>query len=146
MNARIMQIRALDKKTSSLTDAKDIVPKGASWINAVREAIGMTAVQLAKRLGVTQPRVAKMEANEENLKLSTMKKAAKAMNCDFVYYFKPKSTFQNIVQTQAQKKAEEIILGVNLNMALENQDIDSKEAIDDMAADFINKNTKRIWD
>ena len=146
MNARIMQIRALDKKTSSLTDAKDIVPKGASWINAVREAIGMTAVQLAKRLGVTQPRVAKMEANEENLKLSTMKKVAKAMNCDFVYYFKPKSTFQNIVQTQAQKKAEEIILGVNLNMALENQSIESKEAIDDMAEDFINENTKRIWD
>lgn len=146
MNARIMQIRALDKKTSSLTDAKDIVPKGASWINAVREAIGMTAVQLAKRLGVTQPRVAKMEANEENLKLSTMKKVANAMNCDFVYYFKPKSTFQNIVQTQAQKKAEEILLGVNLNMALENQSIESKEAIDDMAADFINENTKRIWD
>ena len=48
--------------------------------------------------------------------------------------------------TRAQKKAEEIILGVNLNMALENQDIDSKEAIDDMAADFIYKNTKRIWD
>ena len=146
MNARIMQIRALDKKTSSLTNAKDIVPKGASWINAVREAIGMTAVQLAKRLGVTQPRVAKMEANEENLKLSTMKKVANAMNCDFVYYFKPKATFQDIVNVQAQKKAEEIILGVNLNMALENQDIDSKEAIDDMAADFINKNTKRIWD
>ena len=146
MNARIMQIRALDKKTSSLSDAKNVIPKGSSWINAVREAIGMTAVQLAKRLGVTQPRVAKMEANEENLKLSTMKKVANAMNCDFVYYFKPKSTFQNIVQTQAQKKAEEIILGVNLNMALENQDIDSKEAIDDMAADFIYKNTKRIWD
>ena len=146
MNARIMQIRALDKKTSSLTDAKDIVPKGASWINAVREAIGMTAGQLAKRLGVKQPRVAKMEANEENLKISTMKKAAKAMNCDFVYYFKPKSTFQDIVNVQARKKAEEIILGVNLNMALENQDIDSKEAIDDMAADFIYKNTKRIWD
>ena len=108
MNARIMQIKALDKKTTLLSDAKNVIPKGSSWINAVREAIGMTAVQLAKRLGVTQPRVAKMEANEENLKLSTMKKAAKAMNCDFVYYFKPKSTFQDIVNVQAQKKAEEI--------------------------------------
>lgn len=146
MNARIMQIRALDKKTSSLSDAKNIVPKGVSWINTVREAIGMTAVQLAKRLGVTQPRIAKMEINEENLKLSTMKKVAQAMNCDFVYYFKPKTTFQDIVQIQAKKKAEEILLGVNLNMALENQDIQTKEAVNDMAADFINGNTKRIWD
>lgn len=146
MNTRIMQIRALDKKTSSLSDAKNIVPKGVSWINTVREAIGMTAVQLARRLGVTQPRIAKMEINEENLKLSTMKKVAQAMNCDFVYYFKPKTTFQDIVQIQAKKKAEEILLGVNLNMALENQDIQTKEAIDDMAADFINGNTKKIWD
>ena len=112
MNTRIMQIRALDKKTSSLSDAKNIVPKGVSGINTVREAIGMTAVQLAKRLGVTQPRIAKMEINEENLKLSTMKKVAQAMNCDFVYYFKPKTTFQDIVQIQAKKKAEEILLGV----------------------------------
>ena len=146
MNTRIMQIRALDKKTSSLSDAKNIVPKGVSWINTVREAIGMTAVQLAKRLGVTQPRIAKMEINEENLKLSTMKKVAQAMNCDFVYYFKPKTNFQDIVQIQAKKKAEEILLGVNLNMALENQDIQTKEAVNDMAADFINGNTKRIWD
>ena len=146
MNTRIMQIRALDKKTSSLLDAKNIVPKGVSWINTVREAIGMTAVQLAKRLGVTQPRIAKMEINEENLKLSTMKKVAQAMNCDFVYYFKPKTTFQDIVQIQAKKKAEEILLGVNLNMALENQDIQTKEAVNDMATGFINGNTKRIWD
>ena len=146
MNARIMQIRALDKKTSSLTDARNIVPKDNSWINTVREAIGMTAVQLAKRLGVTQPRIAKMEVNEENLKLSTMKKVAEAMNCDFVYYFKPKTSFQDIVQTQAKKKAEEILLGVNLNMALENQDIQTKEAVDDMADDFVNGNTKKIWD
>ena len=146
MNTRIMQIRALDKKTSSLPDARNIVPKGNSWINTVREAIGMTAVQLAKRLGVTQPRIAKMEANEENLKLCTMKKLAEAMNCDFVYYFKPKTSFQDIVQNQAKKKAAEILLGVNLNMALENQDIQTKEAVDDMADDFIKGNTKRIWD
>ena len=146
MNLRIMQIRALDKKTSSLSDARNIIPKGSSWINTVREAIGMTAVQLAKRLGVTQPRIASMEVNEENLKLCTLKNVPEAMNCDFVYYFKPKTTFQDIVQNQAMKKAEEILLGVNLNMALENQDIRTKEAIDDMADDFISGNTKRIWD
>ena len=95
MNTRIMQIRALDKKTSSLTAAKNIVPNGSSWINTVREAIGMTALQLATRLGVTQPRITKMESNEENLKLSTMKKGAAALDCEFVYYFKPKSTFQD---------------------------------------------------
>lgn len=146
MNTRIMQIRALDKKTSSLTDAKNIVPRGSGWINTVRKALGMTAVQFAKRLGVTQPRIAKLESNEENLKLSTMKKVAEALDCEFAYYFKPKTTFQDTVKNQAKRKAEEIIRGVNLNMALENQDIQTQEAVNDMANDFINENTKMIWD
>lgn len=36
MNTRIMQIRALDKKTSSLTDARNIVSRSTGWINTVR--------------------------------------------------------------------------------------------------------------
>ena len=70
MNARVLQIRALDKKTSELKSVNNIVPRGSGWINTVREAIGMTASQLAVRLGVTQPRITKMETNEDNLKLS----------------------------------------------------------------------------
>ncbi|MGN0749168.1 MAG: mobile mystery protein A, partial [Treponema sp.] len=131
MNARVLQIRALDKKTFDLKSAKNIVPQPSGWIKTVREAIGMTVSQLATRLGVTQPRITKMESNENNLKLSTMKKAAEAMNCEFVYYFKPKTTFQNLVDEQAQKKAAEVLKTVNVNMALENQEIAEDEAVKD---------------
>lgn len=146
MNARILQIKALDKKTSELKSTNDIIPKDSGWISSVREAIGMTASQLAKRLGVTQPRITKMESNEENLKLSTMKKIAEALNCEFVYYFKPKTSFQNIVEEQAVKKSCEILKNVNINMSLENQGISIEEAVEDFASDFINNKTKQIWD
>lgn len=146
MDARVLQIRALDKKTSALKSADNIVPHGSGWINTVREAIGMTKSQLAARLGITQPRITKMESNEENLKLSTMKKTAEAMNCEFVYYFKPKTTFQNLVDSQAQKKAAEILQSVNVNMALEKQEIETDEAIKDFAADLINSKIKQIWE
>lgn len=146
MNTRTLQLRALDKKTSGLKSADNIVSRGSGWINTVREAIGMTASQLAARLGVTQPRITKMEANEEKLKLSTMKKTAEAMNCEFVYYFKPKTTFQNLVEEQAEKKAEEILKTVNLNMALENQAISAEDAVKDFAADLINTKIKKIWE
>lgn len=146
MNIRILQIRALDKKTSDLKSAKNIVPQPFGWIKTVREAIGMTVSQLAARLGVTQPRITKMESNEDNLKLSTMKKAAEAMNCEFVYYFKPKTTFQNLVDEQAQKKAAEVLKTVNVNMALENQEIAEDEAVKDFASDLINTKIKQIWD
>ena len=135
MDARILQIRALDKKTSELKSSNNIVPHGSGWINTVREAIGMT-----------QPRITKMETNEENLKLSTMKKTAEAMNCEFVYYFKPKTTFQNLVEEQAQKKAAEILKSVNINMALEDQEISADENIKDFATDLINSKIKQIWE
>lgn len=146
MDARVLQIRALDKKTSDLKSAKNIVPQPFGWIKTVREAIGMTVSQLAARLGVTQPRITKMESNEDNLKLSTMKKAAEAMNCEFVYYFKPRTTFQNLVDEQAQKKAAEVLKTVNVNMALENQEIAEDEAVKDFASDLINTKIKQIWD
>ena len=136
----------MDKKTSDLKSAKNIVPQCSGWIKTVREAIGMTVSQLAARLGVTQPRITKMESNEDNLKLSTMKKAAEAMNCEFVYYFKPKTTFQNLVDEQAQKKAAEVLKTVNVNMALENQEIAEDEAVKDFASDLINTKIKQIWD
>lgn len=146
MDARVLQIRALDKKTSDLKSAKNIVPRTSGWIKTVREAIGMTVSQLAARLGVAQPRITKMESNEDNLKLSTMKKAAEAMNCEFVYYFKPRTTFQNLVDEQAQKKAAEVLKTVNVNMALENQEIAEDEAVKDFASDLINTKIKQIWD
>ena len=146
MDSRTLQIRALDKKTSGLKSAGNIIPRGSGWINTVREAIGMTARQLAIRLGVSQPRITKMESNEDNLKLSTMKKAAEAMNCEFVYYFKPKTTFQNLVEEQAQKKAFEVLRTVNVNMALENQEIAEEDAVKDFAADLINSKIRQIWD
>ena len=146
MNARVLQIRALDKKTFDLKSAKNIAPQPSGWIKTVREAIGMTVSQLAARLGVTQPRITKMESNEDNLKLSTMKKAAEAMNCEFVYYFKPRTTFQNLVDEQAQKKAAEVLKTVNVNMALENQEIAEDEVVKDFASDLINTKIKQIWD
>ena len=146
MNARVLQIRALDKKTFDLKSAKNIVPQSSGWIKTVREAIGMTVSQLAARLGVTQPRITKMESNEDNLKLSTMKKAAEAMNCEFVYYFKPRTTFQNLVDEQAQKKAAEVLKTVNVNMSLENQEIAEYEVVKDFASDLINTKIKQIWD
>ena len=80
------------------------------------------------------------------MKISTMEKVAAAVNCDFVYYFKPKTSFQDIVETQAKQKAEAILKTVNLNMALEDQTVAAKEAVEDMVSDFINHNTKQIWD
>ena len=45
-----------------------------------------------------------------------------------------------------QKKAAEVLKTVNVNMALENQEIAEDEAVKDFASDLINTKIKQIWD
>lgn len=146
MNKRLILLRALTHKTGNLAQFRDAQPPKQGWISAVRQALGMTAKQLAGRVGLSQPRIAKMELNENNLKISTMKKIAEGLDCDFVYGFVPKSSLQETINRQARKKAEEILANVNTNMALEDQLADNPHILADVADDIIAKNIKRIWD
>ena len=146
MNQRLILLRALAHKTGNLAQFRDAQPPKQGWIYADRSAPGMTAKQLAERVGLSQPRIAKMELNENNLKISTMKKIAEGLDCDFVYGFIPKSSLQETIKRQAHKKAEAILSSVNTNMALEDQLADDPHILTDMADEMIAKNIRRIWD
>ena len=146
MNKRLILLRALSRKMGNLAQLRDTQPPKQGWISAVRQALGMTAKQLAERVGLSQPRIAKMELNENNLKISTMKKIAEGLDCDFVYGFVPKSSLQETINQQARKKAEAILSNVNTNMALEDQLADDPNILTDVADEMIAKNIKRIWD
>lgn len=122
------------------------MPGRQGWVSAVRQALGMTALQLAKRLGVSQPRITKMESNEKNLKISTMEKIAQSLDCDFVYGFVPKESLQATISKQARQKAAQILTKVNANMALEDQLAKDPHILDDLANEMTAKNIKRIWD
>ena len=146
MNQRLILLRALAHKTGNLAQLRAAQPPKQGWISAVRRALGMTAKQLAERVGLSQPRIAKMELNENNLKISIMKKIAEGLDCDFVYGFIPKSSLQETIKRQAHKKAEAILSSVNTNMALEDQLVDDPHILTDMADEMIAKNIRRIWD
>lgn len=146
MNSHLIQLKALDKKLSPLKQLVPVIPRSQSWIRTLREALGMTAQQLAKRIGISQSRIAYMEQNEKNLKVSTLEKVAQSMNCTFVPLFIPNESLEINVRTQAQKKAAEIIASVNQNMALENQLSSSEDILSDMTDDLIQNNIKQIWD
>ena len=53
---------------------------GGSIIRIAREAEGLTQAQLAKRLGITQPSVARLEKAGDNVTLATLQRALNVMN------------------------------------------------------------------
>src|SRR5688572_7101216 len=53
---------------------------GGALIRVAREAESLTQAQLAKRLGITQPSVARLEKAGDNVTLATLQRALNVMN------------------------------------------------------------------
>jgi predicted DNA-binding mobile mystery protein A len=96
-------------------------PEG--WLRTVRNALGMSGAQLAKRMGVTRARVAQAEHAEltGGVTLKSMQATAAAMGCRFVYAIVPPERIEDIVMEQARKKAMAIVGTASEHMALEGQ-------------------------
>lgn len=116
------------------------------WLKTIREFLGMTSTQFAKKIQVSQSRVINMEQNEKNLKISTMERIADSLDCDFIYAFVPRENIETIFYNQARKKALKILKKVNHNMGLENQLAPNNKILDDLIKELLDGNIARIWD
>ena len=143
-NKKILR-RSYQKKFDILKKAVIERPK-QGWLKTIREFLGMTTTQLAKKIDVSQPRVINMEKNEQNIKISTMERIANALNCDFVYALVPRENIDDIIYNQAKKKALKIMNKVNKNMGLENQLAESEDTLEDLIKELSDNNIARIWD
>lgn len=95
------------------------------WVRAIREALGMTAGDLADRMGVSQPSVTRLEQSERDgvVRLDTLTRVADALECDVVYALVPRRPLEEMVTAQARRRARERVTQVAHTMALENQGV-----------------------
>jgi predicted DNA-binding mobile mystery protein A len=96
-------------------------PEG--WLRTVRNALGMSGAEVAKKMGVTRARVTQAEHAElaGGITLKSMQATAEAMGCRFVYAIVPTGHIEDIIMAQARKKAMAIVGTASKHMALENQ-------------------------
>ena len=87
----------LDERFRELGPAKRYTPPVRGWIKALREALGMSTAQLAKRLGIKQPSLVALEQSEAKgtIELATLRRVAEALDCTLVYALVPKQTAGN---------------------------------------------------
>lgn len=142
---------SLDAKLSTLSFGKqeDIPSRG--WVRAIRQALGMSTVQMARRLNVSQPRITALEKAEMNrtLTLESLEKAAEALECSVVYALIPRNTLTQIVEERALFKAKKMMGRIDQTMALEGQNLDMttlQEDLKGMANDFIHTHYRQLWD
>jgi predicted DNA-binding mobile mystery protein A len=144
-------IRHLDKRFASLRPlAKNgRPPKG--WLRAIRDALGMTTAQFARRLGVSQPRIIELEQSEVSggVTLHTLQRAAEALGCRLVYVLIPETPLAETVRERAELVAQRQLAAVAHTMLLEDQSVKSKRANDDLRRTIIEKllqRPARLWD
>jgi transcriptional regulator with XRE-family HTH domain len=71
----------------------EVVRPAAGWLRTVREALGLTLADLAKRLGNSPPAVRSFEQAEaeDRITLASLRRAAAAMGCDVIYVLVPRT-------------------------------------------------------
>jgi predicted DNA-binding mobile mystery protein A len=132
-NQATLARKQLERRLAPLREMTfDAPPKG--WIKAIRESLGMTARQLAARMGVLPSRIPVIEKAEVTgaTTVRTLRRAAAAMNCAFVYAFVPIEPLDDILRERAMQKARKDVLRLDHTMRLENQallksDLDTEE-------------------
>lgn len=144
------QRRSLDEKLKAYHEAKHQPLPKSGWIRAIREALGMTSRQLAERMGIQQSGVILLERREVDKKasLEVLEKAARAMNCKFVYAFVPEESLEKVVDEQSQRAAAQILRSTLHTMSLELQNVaepEKKLHLEELATELKNKLDSRLW-
>ena len=125
-------------------------PPREGWIATLRQALGMSRPQLAKRLGVTRARVSQAEQAEVtgNVTLKTMHSFAEAMGCRFVYAMVPEGTVSAVIERQAIKKAKAVVTTASTHMALERQGLSEQQnarEVRRVADDLMRRMPPDLW-
>src|SRR6202158_4042306 len=142
LDARMRELRGLRSQT---------VPR-AGWFRAVRESLGLTARQLARRLKVNSSNILRMEERETKgaVTLESLDRAARAMGCRLVYAIVPEGAacLEEIVEAQPLALAKQLAGKVAHSMRLKNQTVGEAERdahVKALADDLKRRLDSRIW-
>lgn len=143
--------RQLDKRLSLLSNADMFARPPRGWIKAIREALGMTTAQLAKRLGVSQPRAVAIEKAEVQgaITLDSLERAAQALNCRLVYVLVPQKPLEALVTDRAEQVAQRRLQSARHTMTLEAQTVESADEqvqFKSLVHQLVMKAGSSLWD
>lgn len=142
--------RQLDAGLTRWRSAELPVRPPSGWIKAIREALGMPAAHLAKRLGLVPSTVLRLETSEadDTISLGSLRRAAEALDCELQYALVPRQSIAQTMESQANKVARERMTAVVHTMALEAQ-ATSNETVDtqvkELAESLLKGSRRELW-
>jgi predicted DNA-binding mobile mystery protein A len=135
-----LRLNQLEQALDPFQEASASPRPQRGWIRAIREATGVTVLELARRLGKVPSNINGLEKSEAEYRISlgTLRAAADALGCRLVYALVPKSgSIHDLSEQPARDKASENVRAVEHTMALEDQAVGG-------VPEKIEEETKRI--
>jgi predicted DNA-binding mobile mystery protein A len=126
-------------------------PAMGGWLRTIRSALGMTAKQLGRRIGVSQNAISEAERAEAEgrITLNTLRKIADGLNCELAYTLVPRMELDMIVYNRANQAAHRLVGDAAQGMALEDQATDDSAQAAEVGAvreSLIAAGSNQIWD
>jgi predicted DNA-binding mobile mystery protein A len=139
---------ALDRKLQEANLGPIKARPHAGWIQAAREALGMSQTTLARRLGISRGSASQLEHAELHggITISKLSEVAAALNCTLVYAIVPDDTFEQTVLDRARAVVAEDFRYAARTMELEAQGVSSeflRDALERAAQELVRKGD--VW-
>ena len=144
-------LRHLDQRFSGFRALANSQRPPKGWIRAIRDALGMTTAQFARRLKIAQPSAVELEQSEaaNRITLRTLERAAEALGCRLVYALIPAQPLEETVRNRAKLMAGRKLAAVEHSMRLEDQAVRGEKAQDELLRKMIDEllqKPARLWD
>jgi predicted DNA-binding mobile mystery protein A len=122
----------LDQRFAQMKPVSLFMPPPRGWLRAIRDALGMPAVQLARRLGMKAQSIADIEKSEASgtIQMKTLRRVAEALDCVVVYAIVPKTSLEDMVDARAREIAVKELARIAHTMDLEAQGLSDQERLE----------------
>jgi predicted DNA-binding mobile mystery protein A len=142
-----LRLNQLDRALEPYRAAREVARPSKGWIRTIRQALGVSSGELARRLGTSRQHPLQLEKGEaeDRITLKSLRAVANALDCDLVYALVPRAGgMQELIEKRARAEAKNRVLGVEHSMALENQAAGRiDEAVEAETRRLVRKRTSR---
>jgi predicted DNA-binding mobile mystery protein A len=121
---RNLRLKQLDRRLEPYQAASKVTRPAKGWIRSIRQALGISSGELARRLGTSRQLPLQLEKGEaeDRITLKSLRAVAHALDCELVYALVPKEgALETLLEDRARAEAKQRVLQVEHSMALEDQ-------------------------
>jgi predicted DNA-binding mobile mystery protein A len=122
------------------------------WIRTVRKTLGMSLLQLGRKLNISKQSVSELERREAEgtIQLQKLREVAQAMNLHLVYALVPNNgSLESLVRERARAWAFNVVQRTHQTMVLEEQSTGYERQQADVEAlveELMKVMPKQLWD